>query len=196
MKSSIMRLALCLVAASLGCTETTSAGGDDAGTAEGDGGSGGGSGGSGGGSGGSGGGSGGSGGGSGGSGGGSGGSGGGSGDPVVVADAGAGVFCGVEVCEEGMCCADPFAGICGAPIGERGCLIPSPESTSSDPRCPSVDVMGFFTIPSCCTEDGQCGVDGTNFNMGCIELGMAAEGAMMMGGGASLIEWPPPQPCE
>ena len=64
----------------------------------------------------------------------------------------------------------------------------------ADERCPSVDVMGIFTIPSCCTEDGQCGIDATNFGGGCVELSVAAAMAAQMGGGA--IEWPKPQPCK
>lgn len=202
MRISIAHAMLVWLAVSAGCTETTTAGGGDGGSAEVDGGSGGGSGGTDGGSAGTRGGS----GGTGSTGGATGGSGGTSasdsdaststGDPVEVADAGPGVPCGAEVCDEGACCADPFVSLCGAPIGERGCLLPSPESTSADPRCPSVDVMGFFTIPSCCTADGQCGIDATNFGSGCVSLAMAAEMAMQMGGGASFVTWPPPQPCE
>lgn len=111
---------------------------------------------------------------------------------LLVADGS--VPCGVEPCEPGACCADPFAGICGVPIGENGCLMPSPEDTMSDDRCPSVDVMGLFTIPSCCTEDGQCGIDATNFGGGCVELSVAADMAAAMGGG--FIMWPSPRPCE
>lgn len=111
-----------------------------------------------------------------------------------VLDVDGGVPCGAEVCKPGACCADPFVSLCGAPIGERACLIPSPEGTMSDARCPSIDVMGLFTIPSCCTEDGQCGIDATNFGSGCVELSVAAEMAGQMGGG--FIEWPKPRACE
>lgn len=116
------------------------------------------------------------------------------GNDASALDVDGGVPCGAEVCKPGACCADPFASLCGAPIGERACLIPSPEGVMSDMRCPSVNVMNLFTIPSCCTEDGKCGIDATNFGSGCVELGVAAEMAAQMGGG--FIEWPPPQDCE
>ena len=111
---------------------------------------------------------------------------------LVSADGG--IPCGSEVCSAVGCCADPFASLCGVAVGERGCLIPSPESVMADERCPSVDVMGIFTIPSCCTADGQCGIDATNFGGGCVELSIAAEMAAQMGGG--FIDWPSPRPCK
>lgn len=116
------------------------------------------------------------------------------GSDASILDVDGGIPCGREVCKPNACCADPFASLCGAPIGESACLIPSPEGTMSDSRCPSIDVMGLFTIPSCCTEDGMCGIDATNFGSGCVELSVAAEMAAGMGGG--FIMWPKPRACE
>jgi hypothetical protein len=47
-------------------------------------------------------------------------------------------------------------------------------------------------LAGCCTM-GMCGIDGSAFNMGCIELGAAAEQAMMFAGAGVTL--PPPQPC-
>ena len=105
-------------------------------------------------------------------------------------------LCGVNICDEGGCCQDPFfegGGRCGVAAGQA-CLLPPPPDTTSDKRCPGVNVMNIFTIPSCCNDMGQCGIDASMFGGGCVELGEAAIQAEMMGAGNS-IKWPPPQAC-
>jgi hypothetical protein len=95
-----------------------------------------------------------------------------------------------------MCCYDPFVSVCGAPLGERGCIMPPPPDATSDTRCPSINIMNFFTLPSCCTPDGQCGINVAQFGAGCIELGMFATLAQQMAGGSFMLDVPPPQACE
>jgi hypothetical protein len=110
-------------------------------------------------------------------------------------DAGADEPCGAVVCEAPECCVDPFASLCGAKLG-RACLMPPPETAGSDPRCPSVSIMGIFSIPSCCTDDGQCGIDAAMFGGGCVSYEEAEMGAQMMGAPPGAIPWPEPQSCD
>lgn len=112
-----------------------------------------------------------------------------------------GIACGAKnICtlDEGeenvtLCCADAFAGTCGMMQGTQGCV----KRVSSFPGCPSaMGGGGMFRLPSCCTDDGQCGINGGAFTGGdtCTELGAAAERAAMMGAGM-FITFPPPQAC-
>jgi hypothetical protein len=114
-----------------------------------------------------------------------------------------GEVCGKNVCKPEECCQDQFSGTCGVEIsdlmnytnGQRACLLPPPPDSTSDKRCPGVNIMNIFTIPSCCTDMGQCGVDLSMFNYGCVENGEAKKGAEGMMG-ASGIMWPDPKPCD
>ncbi|MDH5672149.1 MAG: hypothetical protein OEZ06_08370 [Myxococcales bacterium] len=118
-------------------------------------------------------------------------------DAGMYANVDGGIPCGATYCAPDACCADQFVSVCGAPIGERGCIMPPPADTSSDPRCPELNLMGFFTLPSCCTEDGMCGIDAANFGTGCIENARFAELASQMGGGGvDASVFPGPQMCD
>lgn len=104
--------------------------------------------------------------------------------------------CGSKNCEppaEGTaeaCCMDAFSSTCGFMLPGGMCA----PSVLGDPRCPSVSVGGGIMLPSCCTDDGQCGIDATMFGMpGCVDLASAAERAKTMGGG--MIMFPEPRAC-
>ena len=109
------------------------------------------------------------------------------------------VACGSETCETPAgamgfitaCCADEATSTCGTSIMGNACAAEG----ESDPRCPSLDIMGFLMLPSCCTADNQCGIDAAMFGMpGCVDLATAGEQAEMMGGGMG-ITLPEPQAC-
>jgi hypothetical protein len=106
---------------------------------------------------------------------------------------GGGEPCGAVICEAPECCADPFVSRCGAQLG-RACLMPPPASPGADPRCPSISIMGIFTLASCCTDDNQCGIDASTFGTGCISYEQAEMGARNMGAGG-FIPWPAAQSC-
>jgi hypothetical protein len=121
--------------------------------------------------------------------GGSGGSGGTGGAPLSVR-------CGSETCETSAaamgfitaCCAVEATSTCGTSIMGNACAV----AGESDPRCPALDIMGFIMLPSCCTDENQCGIDAAMFGMpGCVDLATAGEQAQMMGG----ITLPEPQAC-
>jgi hypothetical protein len=109
-----------------------------------------------------------------------------------------GLGCGTNTCmppepagDLEACCLDPFSSTCG--LKKPGGLCAT-AATNGDPRCPSVDVMAGLVLPSCCTDDGKCGINAAMFGaMGCVELGTAAEMAKTMGG-ASLM-FPAPRAC-
>ena len=89
------------------------------------------------------------------------------------------------------CCADEANSKCGmsSPMG-GSCTVPSPGDT----RCPSVQAMGLFMIPSCCTPDNQCGIDASMFGFGgCTDLESAAKQSMSMGSGTMI---PAPRRCD
>jgi hypothetical protein len=99
------------------------------------------------------------------------------------------VKCGSMMCQSPAgamgfitaCCADEKTSTCGTSAMGGTCAVPS----AGDPRCPKVEVMGFgITLPSCCTAQGQCGLDASMFGMpGCIDLATAATQAASMGMG-------------
>jgi hypothetical protein len=104
--------------------------------------------------------------------------------------------CGSKNCEppeDGTaeaCCMDSFSSTCGFKMPGGACA----PAIVGDPRCPSVSVAAGITLPSCCTDDGQCGIDATMFTMpGCVDLATAAERAKTMGGG--MISFPEPRAC-
>ena len=111
-----------------------------------------------------------------------------------------GVACGKNVCklEEGeenvtLCCADAFAGTCGMMQGMSGCV----KRIANYPGCPAATGGGgMLRLPSCCTPDGQCGINGGAFAGGdtCTELSAAKMRAMEMGAG-NFIMFPDPQAC-
>lgn len=108
-----------------------------------------------------------------------------------------GITCGSTTCmpPEGggltACCLDPFSSTCGT--SKAGGMCGTAQVTG-DPRCPAVDIMMGVMLPSCCTDDGKCGIDATMFGMpGCVDLATAAEMAKSMGG-ASLT-FPEPRAC-
>jgi hypothetical protein len=103
------------------------------------------------------------------------------------------VECGSKTCTApgggfvSACCADAETETCGMSLMGAGCSVPEP----GDARCPSV--MGFVTLPSCCTDDGMCGINAAMFGMpGCIELSEAASRAQM----SSASSFPEPRRCD
>ncbi len=109
------------------------------------------------------------------------------------------IMCGTLECQPPepagdltACCLDPFTSTCGTARAGGPCGM---AQASGDPRCPSVDIMGGAILPSCCNQEGKCGIDATMFgSMGCVELSAAAEMAKSMGGGS--LTWPAPRSCE
>jgi hypothetical protein len=129
---------------------------------------------------------------------------GGTGGDVVPLDAGASdagdvTTCGSAVCVAPECCDDAFVSRCGLRVGEKACLPPQMSTTMSDERCPSVPISnGAFMIPSCCTEEGRCGIDANAAGMGCIALEEVIAFTSMDGGGGigATIMWPEPKACD
>jgi hypothetical protein len=130
---------------------------------------------------------------------------------------GEGVACGSTRCTmpEGStaepCCADMFESVCGmrGGFGGTACVAIVPV----DPRCPTVSLGPLGMLPSCCTADNMCGINGEMFGEAeCIELSQAEQEAMdramMFGGdedggmpggglpGGFTIDFPDPQACE
>jgi hypothetical protein len=101
--------------------------------------------------------------------------------------------CGQVLCVEPQCCADPFQSMCGVSAG-RACLMPPPEGEEEDPRCPSF-ALSTFNFPSCCTEEGDCGVSVAMFGVGCLELSQFRMAAESMGAPPN-IGIPDPQKCD
>ena len=90
------------------------------------------------------------------------------------------------------CCADQTTSTCGMTAQDGSCMKP----VESDPRCPSVNIMGFIMLPSCCSDGGQCGINAAMFGMpGCVELAQAAMLAGSMGGGG-LVALPAARACD
>lgn len=109
-----------------------------------------------------------------------------------------GITCGSAICaEEGGCCSDPFQSMCGAAIGERGCIKPPEPDENSDPRCPEISIPGIFVLPSCCVE-GMCGVSamGLGAPTPCSELGMFKMAVDERTGGMAPFAIPAPQACD
>jgi hypothetical protein len=107
----------------------------------------------------------------------------------------ANVECGSKSCSSPpggfamACCADADKGVCGVSLMGAQCSVPEP----GDERCPGVDVMGFVMLPSCCTDNGMCGINPAMFGMpGCVELGDAAKRAQMTMASA----FPSPRRCD
>jgi hypothetical protein len=101
------------------------------------------------------------------------------------------VGCGSKVCSvpDGdmgtACCMDPFAGTCGlqSALG-GGCAKAPPAQPKDCPMLPSVG--GFITLRSCCTTGGECGIDESMFQAGCVNYADAkAMAAMYTGGGGA-----------
>jgi hypothetical protein len=109
------------------------------------------------------------------------------------------VPCGSTMCQSSAltaglidaCCADATSSTCGTSMFGGTCAAPAP----SDSRCPALDLMGVFSLASCCASDGQCGIDGSQFGMGCISLADAAQGGMGMMAGLP-ITLPEPRACD
>lgn len=124
----------------------------------------------------------------------------GDGDEVEVLDAGNGILCGSTACPMGGCCADQFQSLCGAAIGVSGCIKPPEPDENSDQRCPEISIAGFFTLPSCCTPEGDCGINASMFSptATCVEISeFEMRARMMLGdsGGALPFEIPEPKRC-
>jgi hypothetical protein len=104
------------------------------------------------------------------------------------------ITCGTDCCgvPDGVmaepCCQDDFAGQCGMLLSGFGSQQSCVLQVEPDTRCPSVTIPVInFVLPSCCTDDNQCGIDSSTFGgMGCTDLATARMRAMMfMGGGAA-----------
>jgi hypothetical protein len=89
------------------------------------------------------------------------------------------------------CCADQATSTCGTSLMGSACAA----APVSDPRCPSASIMGFIMLASCCTAQGECGIDASQFGMSCVSLSAAASGAMGMGMGLP-ITLPEPRNCD
>ena len=88
------------------------------------------------------------------------------------------------------CCADEATSTCGTSIMGNACS----KQSEGDPRCPSIQAMGLFTIPSCCTPGNMCGIDASMFGFGgCTDLASAAMLSQMMGSGGDI---PAPRACD
>jgi len=122
----------------------------------------------------------------------------GDGDGDGPIDAGDGMVCGSAVCPMNGCCADPFQSLCGLALSEQNCIKPPPPDESSDERCPELSVGGFFTFPSCCTPEGDCGLNASEFVEGadCVELTEFEMRAAEMAGGMLFFDVPEPQRCD
>ncbi|HKU38785.1 MAG TPA: hypothetical protein VJR89_11580 [Polyangiales bacterium] len=81
------------------------------------------------------------------------------------------------------CCA--ASGDCGTSLNGGACN----RTADSAPDCEPLMTMGF-TVPSCCTPMGRCGIDGSSFMRGCMSLDDLAAQA-----GAFGIEVPAPKAC-
>lgn len=112
----------------------------------------------------------------------------GTGGPAMEIKCEAGeMVCGTACCgsDDPMtpaCCADDFSGMCGMSVsafGGTAACVPAVETFAG---CPSLTIpVVMFKVPSCCTADKMCGLEGTLFGMpGCTELGEAAMRAMQM----------------
>jgi hypothetical protein len=79
-----------------------------------------------------------------------------------------------------------------APLVGGGTTGPSGGDAGTTAGCPNVPIMGA-ALPGCCTADGMCGIDASQFGSpGCVELGAAAAGAKQMG---YPISFPAPRAC-
>jgi len=81
-----------------------------------------------------------------------------------------------------LCCA--ASGDCGTSLNAAECVA----TPDNHPGCPLIMLMSFM-IPSCCTPEGQCGIDGSAFMRGCTSLEAATTMAM------GFIELPAPAAC-
>ena len=108
------------------------------------------------------------------------------------------IECGTAVCVSppsfgfvSACCADEATSICGVMMLNGTCQKPDP----GDPRCPALNFRGIISLPSCCNDDQQCGLEGTRVGMpGCMDLEGAHKQARLWG--VSGDEIPSPRPCD
>lgn len=89
------------------------------------------------------------------------------------------------------CCANEGTSTCGTATPSGECMKPP----VGDPRCPALNYRGLISVPSCCTQAGQCGLDATTFGMpGCRDLASASvQASSMFVIGVSI---PEPRPCD
>jgi hypothetical protein len=115
------------------------------------------------------------------------------------------VACGSETCKidpllasyAAPCCAKESDGTCGWRMLQGGDGKCNP-SVKPDTRCPSIDVMKLFTVPSCCTAKNRCGLDGSMFGMaGCTSLEDLEKQRAMLDAGtmANTTQLPAPRAC-
>jgi len=91
------------------------------------------------------------------------------------------------------CCVDEAMGTCGVMNMMTAMCAEPPPPPTPDPSCPGV-ALGAMAMVGCCV-DGQCGVDGTVFGMGCVENASAAQQIMAIPLIGGFIMIPPPQAC-
>jgi len=81
------------------------------------------------------------------------------------------VTCGDKMCTgliSQPCCADMATGTCGTMSGTMCQAGPPPA-----PNCPNISVA-VINVNGCCIDSTQmCGIDGSMFGMGCIDLSTA-----------------------
>jgi len=109
------------------------------------------------------------------------------------------VACGTALCASPVagfgfitaCCADEATSTCGTTTPSGGCMKPP----AGDPRCPALNFRGIISVPSCCTADGACGLDGAMYGMpGCTDLASASARANAMR--ILGVSVPEPRPCD
>lgn len=99
------------------------------------------------------------------------------------------VGCGSKVCSMradltgAPCCLDMFSGTCGYKNALNSCVQAPPPPPPECPMLPTVP-GGFITLTGCCTTKGECGIDESMLQMGCLNYADAtALGQMFTGGG-------------
>lgn len=108
------------------------------------------------------------------------------------------VQCGERSCSQPVslnramrpCCLDPQLGTCGySLLTGNSCMLPPSDVAG----CPAVELSAGLKLASCCTAEGQCGVNGTMFGLPAC-TGLAA--ARALGQGSSPLSFPEPRACE
>ena len=107
--------------------------------------------------------------------------------------------CGTALCASPIaglgfivaCCADEGTSTCGTAIPSGACMKPP----VGDPRCPGLNFRGIISVPSCCTDQGACGLDGAMWGTsGCRDLESAAQEIEQMR--AFGVSIPAPRLCD
>jgi hypothetical protein len=104
----------------------------------------------------------------------------------LLAGFGGGALGGLLPMPVACCMPDNSCGMAGMANG--ACEM----KATPDMRCPPI-TGGMGMGAGCCTDSGQCGVDGALFGRGCVENSMAAA---MLGPLSTFIKAPPASACD